>query len=679
MVLYYGAGRYTSLCTNRLEIHGNYTYRIHLFNYNGIGRYEEQIIDHQLITTTMLEPKDGDEDAMSTSLSTNRRMSRQSSANSMISRASRLHQKSAKLHRTPGQSVSSGVGDISKVENKNNVDPTTNQAETLITALPDDDQSETTKNLKASDEEPKTDIDLDDNDLYSEKGDVFDNEAPFEIDIENEADYDTDLEVDEEAFLKEDEMTDPGGKDDYVKMCKSLGVIPVSYFMRHIKDPNFTMKHHGLGSSGSTSIGYSLENNTKMVKVNLEDNFLTKNGAIGLAKHLKENMYITELTLSENNIGNDGAKALCEMLTENHVINKLNLSGNEFTCAAAEHFYKMLEHNTSLKHLVLSHNNLEERGAKIFKDILMMTESLESLDLSWNHIRMKGAVAISDGLKENIGLKTINLAWNGFGFHGAKAMGTALCHNRSLLDLDISANRIPTEGAMFLAKGLKVNDILQVLKLGQNPLDLPGPMAILLAVAKNDSSNLVYVDMTSIFVSEDFEEKQKELQKERAITVIHGGTTENKMDLSFFNNVSKAITKDPMGFLRDYCASRGYRLVDMFREFDKDQSMQVSREEFIRGVQMMGIPMRLDQIDDLITSLDKNGDGEIDYAELLSGDKEYLKAQKALQDAINKKDADRDEKKKESTFGKLLFNSMGPLAVEQAMENCILDDGDGDE
>ena len=44
----------------------------------------------------------------------------------------------------------------------------------------------------------------------------------------------------------------------YVESCKKAGVIPASYFLRHIDDTHIEMKHHGLGPQGIKPIAIAL-------------------------------------------------------------------------------------------------------------------------------------------------------------------------------------------------------------------------------------------------------------------------------------------------------------------------------------------------------------------------------------------------------------------------------------
>ncbi len=44
----------------------------------------------------------------------------------------------------------------------------------------------------------------------------------------------------------------------YVASCRRHGVVPASYFLRHMHDAHLDMKHHGLGPSGVRPVAVAL-------------------------------------------------------------------------------------------------------------------------------------------------------------------------------------------------------------------------------------------------------------------------------------------------------------------------------------------------------------------------------------------------------------------------------------
>ena len=73
--------------------------------------------------------------------------------------------------------------------------------------------------------------------------------------------------------------------------------------------------------------------------------------------------------------------------------------------------------------------------------------------------------------------------------------------------------------------------------------------------------------------------------------------------------------KDLVYILKKYVEDKNYRLIDLFNQFDKDNSLSVTRDEFRMGLKSIGVPMTDDQLTKLIEMLDEDGDGEIDYSE----------------------------------------------------------------
>ena len=49
----------------------------------------------------------------------------------------------------------------------------------------------------------------------------------------------------------------------------------------------------------------------------------------------------------------------------------------------------------------------------------------------------------------------------------------------------------------------------------------------------------------------------------------------------------ESFQRDPYGKLRKYCKEAGYRLIDLFKDLDKDGSMSVSKEELTYGLKVL--------------------------------------------------------------------------------------------
>ncbi|XP_053392658.1 leucine-rich repeat-containing protein 74B-like [Mercenaria mercenaria] len=449
--------------------------------------------------------------------------------------------------------------------------------------------------------------------------------------MSRDTDYETDLEMDYDEWIAEDTnelKEDASEEKKYIHMCNQTGEIPISYFLRHLKDTKFRMRYHGLGPMGAKAISMPLKDNHCIEVLDLEGNWIQKEGTMYLTEMIKENMNLTEVNIAENRLGRDGADAICEMLYKNESLKSLNMSGNELHDYGASAICDMLKKNTTLRHLYLSNNKFEERAAQSFKEALSHNETLLTLDISWNHFRTNGAVALAEGVQENYGLKSFNVSMNGFSEMGAEALGRALKHNRGLTELDVSHNRIAEHGAGHIALGLQTNDVLKVLKIGFNPVGEDGAMALIMSISKNDQSGMTRLDLSDIFVSKDFKAVQNKLESERAFTVIHAGVIMDKDEKKQGGEkeILETFRRNPYEKLKKYVKASGYRLIDLFKDFDKDGSDTITKEEFIRGLELAGVEITKSEIIQIIDQLDINGDGMIDYYELVIGDKEYRKS-----------------------------------------------------
>ncbi|XP_072170556.1 uncharacterized protein [Diadema setosum] len=425
---------------------------------------------------------------------------------------------------------------------------------------------------------------------------------------QSDSGWDTDLEIDEKDATEE---YDPTGRKTYVQACRDIGVVPASHFLRHMTSPRISMKHHGLGPQGAKAIAVALVTNTTVLTLDLEDNWIEGDGGVYIADMLKENCYINDLNLAENKIGTKGAKAIGEMLLDNTNLRRVNLSGNDFKDKDAQHFTEALRNNYRIKELILSHNELGEIGGEVIGHGIGATESIEHLNLSWNHLRRKGAIAICRGLAENLSIKRLNLSWNGFGNEGALAMAESLKFNSTLQWLDLSNNRITNEGAFMLSKGLEINDSLKVLKIGMNPLTAAGAMAMLLAVKNNTNSVLELLDLSEVNVNKDFVKALEEFRETRA-----GFHVVFKRAVGQFEKPEEK-DPDPLKLLKDFITENHLRVWDLFKEYDKDKSLTVTREEFKKGLENSGLNMKPYLLNRLVEVLDRDGDGEIDYGVII--------------------------------------------------------------
>jgi Ran GTPase-activating protein (RanGAP) involved in mRNA processing and transport len=69
-----------------------------------------------------------------------------------------------------------------------------------------------------------------------------------------------------------------------------------------MNDPDLKMRHHGLGAPGIKPVAVALTTNTRVVKLDISDNWLGSMGAEHICKMMKDNCYITELVSARRSI-----------------------------------------------------------------------------------------------------------------------------------------------------------------------------------------------------------------------------------------------------------------------------------------------------------------------------------------------------------------------------------------
>ncbi|XP_071972909.1 leucine-rich repeat-containing protein 74A isoform X2 [Engystomops pustulosus] len=415
------------------------------------------------------------------------------------------------------------------------------------------------------------------------------------------------------------------GEDVYKQACNEVGVVPTSYFIRHMSQTRMNLKHHGLGPRGAHALAVALKTNTSIIHLNLEDNWIEAVGLIHLVQVLRENNTIQELDLTNNHLGVKGSDVLSRILMDNLSLSSLTLAHNGFNDLSAKHLAEAMFTNFRVTKLDLSHNEFCEKGGEYLGQMLAANEGLQELNLSWNHIRMKGAIALSAGLRVNGMLKFLDLSYNGFGNEGALALGEALRMNSSLLHLNISCNRISDEGVRLICKGLESNDTMRVLKMSRNPITVEGAITLLSSITKRPENRIEELDISNVLVNEQFLYLLDSASTSRpALHVLFAGK-------KGFITKKRSSRPDPMRVIQDFLDERKLRLLDFFKNMDKDGSMRIPVSEFCRYMTAAGLPLDAAQMESLVQRLDKDQTGIIDYRVLVDSRKKMVKEQRKQQ------------------------------------------------
>jgi len=443
--------------------------------------------------------------------------------------------------------------------------------------------------------------------------------------------YETDLEIEEERT-----NYDTTGREVYVNQCRTLNIIPVSYFLRHMQTTEINMPHHGLGPKGAKAIALALVNNTTVLKLNLADNALEAEGGQYIANMLRENCYITTLDLSENRLGTCGAKALGDMLHINVNLKEVYLRGNAFSDKDIEHFAEVMK-EFRLSQFDLSCNSIGEKGGLLLGNAIAANESLEMLNLAWNNLRRKGAIAVANGLKNNVMLKTCNLAWNGFGDEGAVALGEALRNNTILVSLDVTHNRITCDGAKYLAKGIEANEGIKVFNIGHNPITGAGAVGVLESIAKNSSTVIEQLDISNIRVDEELWTALREIKESQPrLRVLHQPYMEGRKKPNPILSLKEWLTHN-----------KHFELIEVFKRYDEEEAMEVSREVLLEAFQAAHLPFDKNNMELLLDQLDSDNKGGVVYTGLVDVDQnewldERLRQYNVLQKEEERKAAGAD-------------------------------------
>merc|ERR1711974_275535 len=104
------------------------------------------------------------------------------------------------------------------------------------------------------------------------------------------------------------------------------------------------------------------------------------------------------------------------------------------------------------------------------------------------------------------------------------------------------------------------------------------------------------------------------------------------------------MEENPLIVLMEFCRLQNLRLVDMFKSIDTDGSQALSYQEFQEGLEKVNIPLPTESLQTLLRFLDRDGDGYVDFKELMEGQREY---KKLVQDAL------RDGPMNENVIGQI--------------------------
>nr|KAG5698096.1 hypothetical protein BaRGS_031786 [Batillaria attramentaria] len=469
-------------------------------------------------------------------------------------------------------------------------------------------------------------------------------------------DQDSDAEYDDDLDYVEPKPPLPGPLDPervrsmYREACERNNVITSNKFLRGVARSRVVVGHSGLAAADIKCIAISLVTDIIVHELYLQGNRMGSEGMRCLADMFQSNRNVKVLDVSDNMLGTAGAIILAEVIEENDAMLSLRAAGNKFATKAAMYIGAALKKNNTLRTLDLSRNEFMEEGGIHIADGLAENSTLQGVDLSYNHLRWKGMKAMAHAIAENISIRNLDLSWNGVGLDGSKQIGEALNYNDRLLTLNLRGCRLDAQCLITLVKAMKMNETLKTMdvsiilnrhkrgavnyeaapdvcpQITYNPLTNSDAILLMKTLIEIPTLAIEHVQMASVMVSKDFLGFVNTLKTIKpTFTVAYMGLM-GIVDKSMNRMDAMDLTGgDPLEVLIRYTRSKNLRLVDLFSRLDTDKSCTITRAELVHGVQDAGIPLSIQQMDRLIAKVDADGDGEIDFRELLEAYKAYIR------------------------------------------------------
>ncbi|KAI3381585.1 hypothetical protein SNEBB_003547 [Seison nebaliae] len=414
----------------------------------------------------------------------------------------------------------------------------------------------------------------------------------------------------------------------YETLCAEKSVMPLSLVLRQASNDVFNMENYGISEVQLEAIFDSLQTNTMVAQLNLNGNNLSRKSMHDLYRLMLENVTIHHLNLSINNLQkNDSFNILFQIMSTNFNITELILSQTGMTDKQFEQLLKVTVSYSKLQYLDLSHNQISGENGEQIAQFLERNSGLESLNLSWNHLQNKVADHISHGIKKNSFLKNLSMARNGFENDGGELLSNSLKLNDSIISFDISGNRLSDESVLsFVQMAVrKDNDsALNHLDLSFNSIK-PKSFYDILEMLKEKEICLMSINLMP-YPSVGSSDGLGSNRNENVENLIDEIIVINPELLIYYGCRGPKDEKeiDPadraLNFIRNYCAAKDISLIDLFTQLDQDGSMSVTHNEFRQGIKQAGLPITPLQLEHLISYLDRDGDGEIDFSELIIGE-----------------------------------------------------------
>ena len=101
-----------------------------------------------------------------------------------------------------------------------------------------------------------------------------------------------------------------------------------------------------------------------------------------------------------------------------------------------------------------------------------------------------------------------------------------------------------------------------------------------------------------------------ELQVDQAIALRKGGVDKGAANLLQGLDIDESLGLDQVDEqIRDYLSKKGVRVIELFRQWDDDETGQIEKKEFRRGMKELGLTVGKKQLDELFDMWDPDKTG----------------------------------------------------------------------
>ncbi|XP_046354104.2 leucine-rich repeat-containing protein 74B-like [Haliotis rufescens] len=425
----------------------------------------------------------------------------------------------------------------------------------------------------------------------------------------------------------------------YRKACKRLGLVQLRNVISQFGSMDLCFRDCAFSAKELKALCMALLYERHMWHLDLSGNSVGRKEFEYVLAVLEKRTNVCVLDLSNNELSGNGVRQLADFLRRCDNVTDIDISGNKLTDIDGKAIGDVIQENNSLSRLRLAHNELRDTGGKIIGAALVKNRHLEELDMSWNHLRQKGAISIAKGLETNTCIQIVNLSWNGFGYEGSVALGDMLTKNNTITSLDISSNRISAAALLEIIRGLSKNRTLATLKIGHNPITASFTSVLLEAILKHPHGAIQQLHMDGVVVDKEFEGVLEKIRKSRYLEVTYEIslpiTKKTREEMMKELQKPQAYNIDPLHML--YLLKEKNRARDFFEKINKDKDDGLTRDELFLLFKEAGLPCTVSVVDKIMRFMDTNGDGTIDLAEFLVGDKKIKKySREQLRNSLSK-------------------------------------------